>query len=266
MMNDKILLFIPMYNCERQIVRVLGQLTPAVCKFFSEVIIINNRSTDNGERAAAKYLEENPLAIPARILLNDENYSLGGSHKVAFQYAIERGFDYVVVLHGDDQGSIRDIAPILKRGSYRQYDSLLGSRFLKHSKLVNYSKFRIFGNHVFNMLFSIISGRRVCDLGSGLNLYKVDYLRNRFFSTFPNNLNFNIYMLLYGIYSGSAFTFFPLTWREEDQVSNARFLSQSLELLKLAFRYVFDRKALFSSADNEYSMMRYTFKVAYESV
>ena len=28
---DRILLFIPMYNCEKQIVRVLGQLTDQVC-------------------------------------------------------------------------------------------------------------------------------------------------------------------------------------------------------------------------------------------
>ena len=44
---DKILLFIPMYNCEKQIVRVLDQLTPHVCELLSEVIIVNNRSTDN---------------------------------------------------------------------------------------------------------------------------------------------------------------------------------------------------------------------------
>lgn len=38
---DKILLFIPMYNCEKQIVRVLDQLTEEVCKYLSEVIIVN---------------------------------------------------------------------------------------------------------------------------------------------------------------------------------------------------------------------------------
>ena len=49
---DKILLFIPMYNCEKQIVRVLSQLDAQVCSFLSEVIIVNNRSTDGGEDAA----------------------------------------------------------------------------------------------------------------------------------------------------------------------------------------------------------------------
>ena len=69
----KILLFIPMYNCEKQIVRVLGQLKPEVCRELTEVIVVNNRSTDNGEAAAMRYLEEHPLPIsgdPTRLHLN----------------------------------------------------------------------------------------------------------------------------------------------------------------------------------------------------
>ena len=108
---SKILLFIPMYNCEKQIVRVLGQLKPEVCRELTEVIVVNNRSTDNGEAAAMRYLEEHPLPIPVSLLRNDDNYGLGGSHKVAFEYAMEHEFDYVIVLHGDDQGDIANIRP-----------------------------------------------------------------------------------------------------------------------------------------------------------
>ena len=39
---DKIVLFIPMYNCEKQIVRVLGRLGGAE-KYISQVIVVNNR-------------------------------------------------------------------------------------------------------------------------------------------------------------------------------------------------------------------------------
>ena len=47
-----------MYNCEKQIPRVLGQLTDEVCSYLDEVIVVNNRSTDNGETVAADYLRE----------------------------------------------------------------------------------------------------------------------------------------------------------------------------------------------------------------
>ena len=111
---DKILLFIPMYNCEKQIVRVLDQLTEEVCKYLSEVIIVNNRSTDNGEEMVKKYLDHHEMFVNISLMRNDDNYGLGGSHKVAFQYAMDNDFDYVILLHGDDQGDISNILPYLK--------------------------------------------------------------------------------------------------------------------------------------------------------
>ena len=118
---DKILLFIPMYNCEKQITRVLAQLTEEICSYLSEIIIINNRSTDRGEANVKQYLSKNPLSVKVSLLRNDENYGLGGSHKVAFQYAIDHNFDYVILLHGDDQGDMANILPYLKSKAYQKY-------------------------------------------------------------------------------------------------------------------------------------------------
>lgn len=124
-MNNKILLFIPMYNCEKQIVRVLGQLNEKICSYLSEVIIINNRSTDDGEQIVKKYLEEHDITIPVKLLRNKANYGLGGSHKVAFKYAVEHKFDYIIVLHGDAQGDISNIQPYLENREYEKYDCFL---------------------------------------------------------------------------------------------------------------------------------------------
>lgn len=178
---DKILLFIPMYNCEKQIVRVLDQLTEEVCKYLSEVIIVNNRSTDNGEEMVKKYLDHHEMFVSISLMRNDDNYGLGGSHKVAFQYAMDNDFDYVILLHGDDQGDISNILPYLKNKRYRNYDCFLGARFMRGSKLQGYSKFRTFGNKVYDFLFSLGCRYKVYDLGSGLNMYKVSILRDKFY-------------------------------------------------------------------------------------
>ncbi|MBQ4566341.1 MAG: glycosyltransferase family 2 protein [Oscillospiraceae bacterium] len=259
---EKILIFIPMYNCEKQIFRVLGRiaaLPEEEQKLFSQVLVVDNRSTDGSLKAAESAMEQ--VKIPVKLIRNCENYSLGGSHKVAFGYAIENGFDYVVVLHGDDQGDLADLVPYVKEGIHRKLDSLLGSRFSKGSRLVNYSRFRIFGNKVFNLFASLCAGRRIYDLGSGLNIYKTTYLKERFYLPFPNDLSFNVFLLLYGIYAKSEFRFFPLTWREEDQISNARLWKQTRRMLKLMFTYVFRRKKVFAVKENEYSAMDYRFEV-----
>ncbi len=224
---DRILLFIPMYNCEKQIVRVLAQLKGECAGYLSHVIVVNNRSTDDGEQAVIRWLENNPLPVPVSLLRNDENYGLGGSHKVAFDYAIRKNYDYVIVLHGDDQGDLSNLLPYLKTREYADWDCFLGARFMKGSSLEGYSTFRTFGNRVYNLMFSLGAGRLVHDLGSGLNMYRVAALKSRYYLRFKDNLMFNCYMLLAVRVLGQKTRFFPIVWRETDQVSNVKMLSQA---------------------------------------
>lgn len=242
---DKVLVFIPMYNCEKQIVRVLNQLKGEIANYITETIIVNNRSTDNGEQAAVDKLKAEKFSFPIKLLRNKQNYGLGGSHKVAFNYALKNEFDYIVVLHGDDQGSIRDFLPVLKSKKYENYDAILGSRFMKQSKTPGYSWFRIIGNHVFNIIFSVLTGRRIMDLGAGLNLYKVKILKDQRFLKFSDDLTFNCYSLLDICDKSKQFRFYPIVWKEEDQVSNAKLYSQSIKTLKIIFSYFINRKKFF---------------------
>lgn len=255
----RVLLFIPAYNCEKQVVRVLDQLDEGVRPWISRVLVVNNRSTDGTEQAVQDWMVRHP-EVPLVLLRNDANYSLGGSHKVAFSYALQHGFSHVAVLHGDDQADLHDLVPGLENGRALACDSFLGSRFHRSSRCVNYSWFRILGNRLFNALVSLVAGRRLTDLGSGLNLYRTGYLASRFYQNFPDNLNFNVYLLLYGVHSGADFSFFPITWREDDQVSNVRFLQQSLEILGVCAQYLFAREELFSTSPRALSR-DYTYQV-----
>ncbi|CAM3694611.1 glycosyltransferase family 2 protein [Cohnella lubricantis] len=242
---DKILLFIPMYNCEQQITRVLNQIDKGVRKWVTEILVVNNISTDNGERAVIDYIERNN-DLNIRLHRNNENYGLGGSHKVAFQYAVENGFDHVIVLHGDDQGNIDDIIPYLDKGIHRQSDCLLGARFQKGARLQGYSAFRTFGNKVYNALFSLISREKIYDLGSGLNCYSTKMLKDEYYRWFPDNLTFNYCMILASVYKKHRIIFFPISWREEDQVSNVKLFNQAIVVLKLLKKYALNKKRFMS--------------------
>ena len=259
-MKDKILLFIPAYNCEKQIVRVLAQLDEQVMKYISGIVVINNISTDNTEQVVLDYMEEHK-ELPVTLLRNHENYGLGGSHKCAFSYAKQNGYDYVIVLHGDDQGDIHNLLPILKKGIYKKYDCCLGARFMNGSKLEGYSKFRSFGNVVYNILFSIVTRQRVLDLGSGLNMYNTKMLESEFYKKFPDNLMFNYCMILAAAYYGHSIRFFPITWREDDQVSNVKMLHQAITVLKMLFSYGCKPKEFIDSECREKRIEEYSFAV-----
>lgn len=236
---DRILVFIPAYNCENQIVRVLGQFDEEVLRYITEIIVVNNRSTDNTEMVAAAFIKQHP-SLPVKLLRNRENYGLGGSHKVAFDYAIKNDFDHVVVLHGDDQGSIRDFLPVFENKYYRKHDCILGARFMKGSKLQGYSAFRTFGNIVYDFLFASVVRKKIYDLGSGLNMYKTQMLKDRFYEKFPDNLMFNYCMILASQYYGHDIRFYPVSWREDDQVSNVKMMNQAVKVLKMLKDYYDD--------------------------
>lgn len=256
-MKEKILLFIPGYNCEKQINRVLQQLDNQIMEYISEVIMVNNRSTDSTEFVVSEWMKIHK-AVPLKLLRNNENYGLGGSHKVAFQYAIDQGFDYIVVLHGDDQGDVHDLLPILKQELYKNYDCCLGARFMKGSRLEGYSGFRTFGNKVYNVLFSLVCKFKVMDLGSGLNMYHVEMLKNKFYLKYPDNLMFNYCMVMAIQYYDQKAMFFPISWREDDQVSNVKLFNQAKKVLQMLMGYMinskkFMKKDLRDSAKDEYT-------------
>ncbi len=262
---DKILLFIPMYNCEKQIVRVLGQLQDEICQYLSEVIIVNNRSTDHGEEAVQKYLNSHSFPIKISLLRNNENYGLGGSHKVAFQYAIQNKFDYVIVLHGDDQGDVVNILPYLKNGEYKRYDCFLGARFMRGSKLQGYSTFRTLGNKVYNLCFSIGCGHRVYDLGSGLNMYRVEALKNEFYVKYKDNLIFNCYMLLGSFFYKHRVKFFPIIWRETDQVSNVKMVNQAIVTLKMLGSSIVNKSKFMQEEHRDKVIESYSAEIIYST-
>lgn len=262
---DKILLFIPMYNCQKQIVRVLGQLDEEIQTYISEIVIVNNRSTDNGEAVVQEYCEKNKLNIPCSLLRNKENYGLGGSHKVAFDYAMKKEFDYVIVLHGDDQGHINNLLPYLKNREYQKYDCFLGARFKKGAELEGYSAFRTFGNRVYNILFSIVVRKRIYDLGSGLNMYSVNMLKDKFYLKYKDNLMFNYCMILGSSYKKHKMEFFPIRWSEDDQVSNVKMVNQAITVLKLLFSYMVNKTRFVEEEHRDNPAFTYEAEVVFRN-
>ncbi|CUI80504.1 glycosyltransferase family 2 protein [Achromobacter xylosoxidans] len=236
--KPKILVFIPAYRCEVQITRVLDQFDQNTQALFDTVMVLDNRSPDDTLQIAAAHGARKFTECKFMACLNRDNYGLGGSHKVAFRYGLEHDFDYLVVLHGDDQADIRDLTPILSAGFPSDVDCLLGSRFMRGSKLKGYSRFRTFGNIAYNLLFSMATRRGIKDLGSGLNLYKLATFQDFYYKNFPDDLTFNYVMLLASYHRHQNVKYFPISWREEDQRSNVKLFQQAFRVLGLLGRYV----------------------------
>ncbi len=259
-MADKILVFVPCYNCAPQVGRVLAQFRGSIAGYVEEVLILDNGSKDSTVEAAIGAAGE--AQVPrVTIGRNQANYNLGGSHKSAYGYAQEQGFTHVITLHGDDQGDIRDIEPVLAKGDHRRFEACMGARFTKGARLKGYSAFRIFGNYAFNLVFSAAARRRITDMGSGLNLLARSAFADPAILRLPDDLYFNPYLILDMIGAGRKVSFFPISWREEDQVSNVKMASQAMKTLGAAKEFAFARKRFRNKDYRTVKHERYAFDV-----
>jgi glycosyltransferase involved in cell wall biosynthesis len=222
-MAKKILLVIPAYNCEKQITRVLDEIDEKLISRLAEIAVIDNGSTDNTVSAAIKYKSKDRFKGKLHIFKNVNNYNLGGTHKVAFQRAKALQYTHVIILHGDNQAK-SDEANLLLDFAEKcpKNQTVLGSRFSKGSRLIGYDIKRIAGNKILNIIYSIITLRKCSDLGSGLNLFFMSDLDENTYLEFADKLTFNYELLLDLIKRKINFAYQPITWREEDQVTNAR--------------------------------------------
>jgi glycosyltransferase involved in cell wall biosynthesis len=242
MAAPKVLIAIPTYRCEKQITRVLDEIDDKLAARVEEIAVIDNGSPDDTVEAALAYKKKGRLKN-LHIYRNKDNYNLGGTHKVAFLRAQSLGLTHVLILHGDNQAK-SDEGNLLIDYAEQHPDkqTVLGSRFSFRSKLIGYDQKRIWGNRVLNVIYSVLTMRKCSDLGSGLNLFALKDLDQQTYLEFADKLTFNYELLLDLIKREVRFAYVPITWREEDQVSNARNWNIFFTALKNVFVWSFGKE------------------------
>lgn len=220
----KVLIAIPCYNCEKQISRVLTKIERILksAEHIYAIVVIDNRSNDQTVAVAKRTLEKIKFSIPADVYVNEANYGLGGSHKVAFKLCQKYMCDYLAILHGDDQANPDDLIRLVKAAVINKEQTVLGSRFMAENTLTNYSPTRRRGNKALNLLYSLLTLTSVEDLGSGLNLFYTKPITPQILDNCDNDFTFNMDLLLNLIKHKIKFIYRPIFWKSEDEISNAK--------------------------------------------
>ena len=258
MKRPKILVAMPSYNCEKQISRVLEGFDRALLNRIEKVIVIDDRGKDNTAAVAQEAIERLGFGDKIEVVQNTRNLGLGGSHKMAFLYGEKMGADYVAILHGDNQAKAQELNDLIDIAEKQpELGAILGCRFMKGSRLVGYSWQRIWGNRAINALYSVVALRPSLDLGSGLNLFKLADLADHRYLGFDDRMTFNIDLLLDYYSKKTPIIFTPITWSEEDQVSNARNFTIGKIALRQLFRWRFGLTKFEQHSADEYTCKQY---------
>jgi glycosyltransferase involved in cell wall biosynthesis len=99
--RPRLLIFIVAYEAQATLAAVLGRIPAGIWKLDVEVLVIDDSSRDQTFEVGVQTADA--LHHPVTVLFNPVNQGYGGNQKLGYAYALQHGFDFVVLLHGDGQ-------------------------------------------------------------------------------------------------------------------------------------------------------------------
>ena len=113
--RQRLLVFIVAYNAEKTIQQTLGRIPARLLHDYDvEVLVIDDSSTDQTFDQGEVLRRDQTLPFTLSVLFNPENQGYGGNQKIGFHYAIQYGFDFVALIHGDGQYAPECIPSLLQ--------------------------------------------------------------------------------------------------------------------------------------------------------
>src|ERR1022692_3440545 len=104
MPKSRCLVFIVAYHAEATIENVVSRIPAGLSEQYDiEVLIIDDSSKDKTFENSYSLSRNSHLPFKVHVLFNPVNQGYGGNQKLGYHFAIEHGYDFVALVHGDGQ-------------------------------------------------------------------------------------------------------------------------------------------------------------------
>lgn len=163
-----ILVLIPAFNEEGSIKDVILRVPKIACGLNTQVIVINDGSTDSTALAAR--------SVGALVLEMPHNSGQGVALKAGYLFALQNKSKFVAVVDGDGQWDPSDLEEMVEPIVNGYADFAQGSRRLGSTEVED--RFRNIGVEFFTRLISLLTGTSVGDSSSGYRAYRSEVLAN----------------------------------------------------------------------------------------
>ncbi|WP_233194438.1 DUF2062 domain-containing protein [Aquimarina sp. I32.4] len=179
---------IPTYNNCNTLQRVIDGVLP----YTSNIIVVNDGSTDTTPSILEKYSQLHQIHIP-------KNKGKGNALRVGFTYAEQHGFDYAITIDSDGQHFPEDLSTFMTtlENSENKNILLIGARNMDQDSVPKKSSF---GNKFSNFWFWVETGIKLMDTQSGYRLYPLQSLKNIKFYT--SKFEFEIEVIVKAAWKG----------------------------------------------------------------
>ena len=196
--GQRIGILIVTFNAVTTLTKVLKRITPNVWKNVEEIAVFDDASSDATYELAMGLKHFRQLE-KLQVLSNSKNLGYGGNQKAGYRYFMEKGFDIVVLLHGDGQYAPEILSHLYHPIVRGEADAVFGSRMLKTyggplkggMPLYKYA-----GNRILTTFENYALGMNLTEFHSGYRAYSLHALRNIDFLHMTDDFHFDTEIII----------------------------------------------------------------------
>ena len=239
----KVAIFIPAYNAAKTLPIVIDRIPEAVKKNASEIFIVDDASVDNTYLIGVGYQAIKQLPNLKRYR-NEKNKGYGGNQKFAYRYAIENGFDIVVMLHGDAQYAPEKISYLLEPFEKEEADMVFGSRMSGNPLKGGMPLHKFIGNKFLTGIANLILKTNLSEYHSGYRVYSCDALKKVPFEKCSNDFHFDTEIIIQFRIKGLRIAERPIPTYYGDERCYVNVVTYGLNVLRSLLEYWFHAKGI----------------------
>lgn len=252
----RILIFIVAYEAEKHIASVLERIPESVWSndaYISDAIIIDDASMDATVDVAQRAASE--LGRPVQVFRTPANQGYGGNQKLGYRYAIERGYDAVVLLHGDGQYAPECLPEMIAPLIAGEAEVVFGSRMMEKKNALKggmpYYKF--IANQALSFVQNRMLGLSLSEFHSGYRAYATSALARIPFICNSNRFSFDTDIIIQCADNGIAIHEIPIPTHYGDEVCRVNGVKYAVAILKACVQSRLMRRGIFYARKFDYA-------------
>lgn len=264
--RPKLLIFIVAYHAERTIKDVIDRIPDSMGDSYDvEILIIDDASSDRtfelGRAARHK-------SFAIRVLQNPVNQGYGGNQKLGYHYAIQNGFDYVLLLHGDGQYAPEFAPNLIEPLRLGQADAVFGTRFNKTFGALKGGMplYKFVGNRILTWYQNRMLGMNLSEFHSGYRAYRVAALAGLPFDLNSQDFDFDSEIIIQLRRAQMRIVETPIPTYYGDEISRVNGLKYAWRIAVAGLQYRAQNMGIFY--DQRFDLLksdRYVYKREFDS-
>jgi len=267
----RVLVFIVAYNAEAHIESVLRRIPAEIWDqrlHETEVLLLDDRSGDRTIETSSRYRDLHGK-YNLTVLSNPINQGYGGNQKLGYWYAIQHGFDAVILLHGDGQYAPEILPEFIRAFEDPSVDAVFGSRMMRPRSALRGGMplYKYLGNRVLTTLQNRLLKQSLSEFHSGYRGYRVSALEALPFEFNSPDFDFDTDIIIQLIDTGRRIAEIPIPTYYGNEICRVNGVKYAIQVLSSTVRSRLQRIAVAYHPKFDYSNdnQHYTLKLGQPS-